>query len=128
MNPNMTEIDAETLAAALEGHGPATLSTEQVALVRSLLEQFAADQITLLTLQRRQARCEQSGERIDRSLSTGLNLVASRLDRPGVDHGFDFAASRRIREDLAEQIAQADRADEIWAAAARTAIRLAALV
>ena len=79
-------------------------------------------------MQRRQARCEQSGERIDRSLSTGLNLVASRLDRPGVDHGFDFAASRRIREDLAEQIAQADRADEIWAAAARTAIRLAALV
>ena len=128
MNPDMTEIDAETLAATLEGNGPTTLGAEQVALVRSLLEQFAAAQITLLALQRRLARADQSGERIDRSLSTGLNLVASRLDRPPVEHGFDFAASRQIREDLAEQVARADHADEIWAAAARAAIRLVALL
>lgn len=128
MNSDLTDINAETLAATLEGDGPATLSTEQVALVRSLLEQFAADQITLLALQRRLARYEQSGERIDRSLTTGLNLVASRLDRPAADQGFDFAASRQIRDDLAEQVARADRADEIWVAAARAAIRLVSLL
>jgi len=128
MNLNLTDITAETLAATLEVGGAATLSTEQVALVRSLLEQFAADQITLLALQRRLARHEQSGDRIERSLTAGLNLLASRLDRPPVDHGFDFVASRQIRDDLAAQVVRADRADEIWAAAARAAIRLAALV
>lgn len=128
MNPDMTEIAADSLATALEGNGPTTLSTEQVALVRSLLEQFAADQITLLTLQLRLARYEQSGERVDRSLATGLNLVASRLNRPAVDQGFDFAGSKQIREHLAEQIAQADRAEEIWAAATRAAIGLVALL
>ena len=79
-------------------------------------------------MQRRLERFEQSGERIDRALTSGLNLVASRLDRPPVDQGFDYDASRSVREDLAAEVGEAQRADDIWAAAGRAIIRLIALL
>ncbi len=128
MNHDITNIDADALAIALDSTGPVTLAPEQAALVRSLLEQFAADQVTLLTLERRLARHEQAGERLDRALTSGLSLLASRLNRPAIDAGFDIAESRRLRADLAEQVAQSARPQEIWAAAARAALALIRLL
>ncbi|MCC6907380.1 MAG: hypothetical protein IT430_05510 [Phycisphaerales bacterium] len=128
MNHDITDIDASALAIVLDSTGPVTLAPEQAALMRSLLEQFAADQVTLLTLERRLARHEQAGERLDRALTSGLNLLASRLDRPAIGSDFDLAESRRIRAELAEQVAQMQQPQEIWAAAARTALALVRLL
>ncbi|GEM_PF-4086917 len=128
MNHEVTEIDADAFALILDSNAPITLSPQQMTLVQSLLDQFAADQITMLSMQRRLERFEESGERVDRMLATGLNLVASRLDRPAVDRGFDFAAAKQIRENLAEQIARSSRPEEIWAAAGRTAVQLIRLL
>jgi len=128
MKLEVTEIDADALALVLDSNTPITLSPEQIALLRSLLDQFAADQITMLTMQRRLERYEDSAERMDRTLAAGLNLLASRLDRPAVDRGFDFAGAKQIREHLAEQIARSSRPEEIWAAAARAALQLIRLL
>jgi hypothetical protein len=73
---------AAMLMTQIASGGPATLSIDEVSVLTVLLEQFAADQVTILSMQRRLDRLEQSADRTDRFLVAGLGLINSRLERP----------------------------------------------
>jgi len=119
---------AAMLLTQISTGGPATLSVDEVQVLTSLLEQFAADQVTILSMQRRLDRLEQSADRTDRFLVAGVGLLNSRLSRPDPTGSYDFAAARKARQDLADAIARSGEPADVWSAAIDTLLKLIAIL